>query len=253
MMRENLVLLPGLMCDRRVFGPQIAFFRDDYTICVPQYGLASTIDQMAEVVLQAIESETQEASPINILGFSMGGFVALALWARADEKLARRVQRVGLLDTTFYPDPPEVKERRNQLIANLQGGKDLAVLLKEDVNPAYRKPASMSGPGSGSGDDAVEALVLKMGLDLGKDVFIAQSIALRDRPSYETVLRQLHRPSLVACGEGDQLGTPEIHQEMAALLSRAQLRLIPDAGHLAPLEQPDKVNQVLQEWLSMTP
>ncbi len=262
-MRESLILLPGLMCDWRIFGPQIAFFREDYTICVPEYGLASTIDQMAEAVLKAIESETPEASPINILGFSMGGFVALALWARADENLSRRIQRVGFLDTTFHPDTPEAIGFRNQHIAELQSGRELAPIF-EEIKPIYWKPDSKSGAGSGSGSGAedtrhasdqaeMEAIVTKMALDLGKDVFIAQSKALRDRPSYETLLPQVHRPSVVAGGDGDQLCSPENHQQMAALLPRARCHIIPDAGHMATLEQPDKVNQVLQAWLAMTP
>jgi pimeloyl-ACP methyl ester carboxylesterase len=53
----------------------------------------------------------------------------------------------------------------------------------------------------------------------------------------------------VVCGEEDVLTPPEIHREMAENIPNARLELIPGCGHLTPLEAPDRLNDLMLEWL----
>jgi pimeloyl-ACP methyl ester carboxylesterase len=89
-----------------------------------------------------------------------------------------------------------------------------------------------------------------MATDLGTQVFVEQSQALRDRVDQSDALARYSGPTLVLCGAEDSLCTPARHREICDLLPNADLRIIADAGHISTLEQPQAVNQALRHWLA---
>ena len=93
---------------------------------------------------------------------------------------------------------------------------------------------------------------MAMALDLGPEVFLNQSIALRDRPDQKETLRAYAGPSLVLCGRHDALCPVERHELMHDLLANAQLTIIEDAGHMPTLEQPEETTAALVRWLAST-
>jgi pimeloyl-ACP methyl ester carboxylesterase len=91
-----------------------------------------------------------------------------------------------------------------------------------------------------------------MALSLGKDVFIRQSLALRNRRDQQATLASFHKPCLVLMGEEDDLCPLERHQCMVALLSQLSQPTfvkIPRAGHIPTLEQPAATNAALKKWM----
>ena len=91
-----------------------------------------------------------------------------------------------------------------------------------------------------------------MALDLGDEIFIMQSLALRDRADNTENLRRYHGPTLLLCGEEDALCPPIYHAQMSKILSRGVLREIGNAGHISTLEQPTLTNVALKDWLNLT-
>lgn len=91
-------------------------------------------------------------------------------------------------------------------------------------------------------------LVMAMAEDLGTDVFVRQSEAIRTRSDARVVLAGIACPTLVICGAEDRLCPPEWHREMAAAIPGAKLEIIDGSGHLPPLEQPIQFSQVLGAW-----
>ena len=73
MARETLILLPGMMCDERLFAPQVAAFDSACDISVPALSEMS-IGAMARSVL-----DHAPRGPLNVAGLSMGGIVAMAM------------------------------------------------------------------------------------------------------------------------------------------------------------------------------
>ncbi|HRD99487.1 MAG TPA: alpha/beta fold hydrolase, partial [Rubrivivax sp.] len=57
-------------------------------------------------------------------------------------------------------------------------------------------------------------------------------------------------PVLVACGEADALTPPEHAREMAAAIPAARLEIVPGAGHMLTMEQPERVGRLLRAWLA---
>lgn len=88
-----------------------------------------------------------------------------------------------------------------------------------------------------------------MAENLGAQVFLRQSLALRDRPDRQDVLRQLRMPALVLCGRHDRLCPIERHELMHDLIPGSRLTIIEDAGHLPTLEKPEETNAALVRWL----
>jgi pimeloyl-ACP methyl ester carboxylesterase len=89
-----------------------------------------------------------------------------------------------------------------------------------------------------------------MALTLGPDVYLAQVKALEHRRDLRPLLSRIRCPTLVLCGDADELCPPARHAEIAAALPCAQLRVIPECGHLSTLEQPEAVCAALNDWLN---
>jgi pimeloyl-ACP methyl ester carboxylesterase len=101
----------------------------------------------------------------------------------------------------------------------------------------------------GSDAAVLEPLCEEMALALGGDVFINQSLALRDRPDQTETLKAYTAPALVLCGEEDRLCPIGRHTLMHDLLSNSTLNILPNAGHLPTLEQPEATTEALKNWL----
>jgi len=232
-MREPLVLIPGMMCDARLFGPQILALGADRAVHLAPITGADRIEALAQEVLA-------HAPPrFALAGLSMGGIVAMEILRRAPE----RVARLALLDTNALSEQPNIAAAREAQIVAARSGR-LAEVMRDEMKPNYLAP--------GPAQKDVLDLVMAMAEALGPEVFIRQSRALQRRPDQQATLRKYGGISLVLCGEYDALCPLKRHELMAGLLPNARLTVVPDAGHLPTLEQPAAVNAALTEWLDTT-
>lgn len=231
-MRTPLALLPGMMCDERLFEPQIEALGDIAEIWVGHIGAAASVEKIAAGVLEEVPFRR-----FALCGLSMGGIVAMQILAQAPD----RVTHLALLDTNHLPEMPERRRLRGPQIERVRQGRLREVLI-EEMKPNYLA-------GAHHADAALLERVLDMGLQLGPDVFERQSLALRDRPDATAVLRRFSGPALVLCGEEDKLCPPERHRAIADLMPGSTLTVVPGAGHLTTLEAPTSVNDALRVWL----
>jgi pimeloyl-ACP methyl ester carboxylesterase len=223
-----LLLLPGLICDARVFAPQLAAFPE--ARAVDGYGAADSLEDMARVALgQASES-------FDLLGHSMGARVALEVFRLAPN----RVRRLALVSTGVHSlaaDEP-AKRRALQAIGHERGFEALVdTWLPPMVAEANRANAALYVP------------MRRMCLDQGQPVFDAQIEALLNRPEQESLLGRVKCPTLVMTGELDGWSGPAQHEAMAARIIDATLTIVPGAGHMLPLEAPEAMNEAIAAWL----
>lgn len=227
--RPQLILIPGLLNDAGLWRDQLA-------------GLAALADcRVADITrgesMQALaDSVLADAAPTFALaGFSLGGYVAQEIARRAPQ----RIERLALLDTTIRPDTPAraALRRSHEQLVRLQGTFNAFGdrMLDTYLAPAHRH------------DEALIGRIRAMTSRLGSEVFLRQSGLVREDGA--AVLQSLDCPLLIACGEQDLLTPLAAHREMAALNPRARLVVIPDSGHLAPMENPSAVTQALADWL----
>ncbi|WKC22545.1 alpha/beta hydrolase [Rhizobium sp. SSA_523] len=224
-----LLLIPGMMCDARMWGDLSALAADrEIRHAVPTEGFSTS--EMAAAILC-------DAPPrFALAGLSMGGIVAMEILAQAPA----RVERLALLDTNPRAELDEVKQRRAGQIERVQKG-DLDAVLRDEMKPNYlwRQAA---------GSEILD-LCMQMALDLGPEIFVRQSSALRDRPDRRDVLTTFDRPALVLMGEDDRLCPLDRHELMHALMPQSRLVIVPRAGHLPPLENPIDTMAALALWL----
>jgi pimeloyl-ACP methyl ester carboxylesterase len=62
-------------------------------------------------------------------------------------------------------------------------------------------------------------------------------------------LKNLRAPTVFICGEKDMEGPSSLAREMAALMANAHCEIIPDAGHLVWLDQPNACSRIIKEFL----
>ena len=225
-----VVLLPGMMCDARLWGPVMGAFAGRAVLHAPLTEAQTTAD-LAQAVLAVAPPR------FALCGLSMGGIVAMEVLARAPD----RVERLALLDTNPLAEAPEVQARRGPQIARaLAGG--LARVMRDEMKPNYLA----DGPGKA----AILDLCMEMALALGPDIFARQSHALRDRPDRTAVLAAFQGPALVLMGKGDRLCPRDRHDLMHRLMPQSRLSIIVGAAHLPVLEQPAPTTDELAHWLA---
>jgi pimeloyl-ACP methyl ester carboxylesterase len=150
--------------------------------------------------------------PFVAVGASMGGYCALALARRASE----RVPGLVLVGSKAAADSPERKATRDELIARLRD---------EGVPPEYETEVS------------------------AEELAVAQE-AIRDRPDVSSVAASFGGPLLVCVGGHDEIVSVDEARELAGSALAGSLEVFPDAGHLLGVEQPEKLNAVLVEYLA---
>jgi len=229
-MAETVVLVPGLACTARLFDAQIAALSGSRNVVVADHTRDDSIPAIAARLLKDAPGR------FALAGLSMGGYVALEVLRQAPE----RVERLALLDTTARPDTPEATRDRERLIAVAQAGRfeDIhSELWPRLVHPEHRN------------DERFQASVLGMLCDTGADAYARQQRAIMGRPDSRPLLPGIEIPTLILVGEADSITPPEIAREMADMIEWASLTIVPGAGHLSSLEQPDRVAQALRLWL----
>ena len=161
-MRQDLVLLPGLACDARLYAAQTASLADLAAPLVPNLDAAS-MAEMAEAVLDAAPKR------FALAGLSMGGYVAMEIVRRAPS----RVTRLALISTTARPDAPEQTAMRRELIELARGDRFGLVMprLLPKLISAHRRD-----------DAALKRLVIEMADAVGAEAFARQQTAILSRP-----------------------------------------------------------------------
>ena len=230
-MNSTLLLLPGMMCDARLFTPQIEALSARYSIMLPSLTVGTSIQVLAQNVL------AQAPKQFALAGLSMGGIVAMEMLRQAPQ----RINRLALMDTNPLAEVPERQALREPQMVRVRSG-GLPAIMREELIPKSLADESING--------AIVDLCMDMAEVLGPDVFCSQSTALRDRIDQREILSQYSGPTLILCGEDDQLCPVARHELMRNLIPSARLAVIPGAGHLPVLEQPERTTQELQSWLN---
>lgn len=229
-MKPNFLLLPGLLNDASVFADLVTALSTVATVEVGDLSIAESVTDLAASVLKAAA-----AKRFVVLGLSLGGYVAFEIMRQAPERVAGLV----LMDTTARPDTPEASAKREALIKLAATDLDA---VTEQLLPLLSHPDQMNLP-------AVRGVIQSMASGLGGEVFAHQQRAIIGRPDSRPTLKSIACPTLVICGQDDQITPPELATEMADGIRHARLEIIPQCGHLATLDQPERVCALLLDWI----
>lgn len=230
-MAETLVLVPGMMCDARVFWHQLVALSGDRPVMVAAPIQGMTIEEMAEELLPAL--------PVRfaLAGQGMGGNVALDIFRRAPE----RVTRLALIALSVQAETPEAAAAREERIVGAQVGR-LAEMVAQDV-PAEHIAETPARP-------EIMGMLRDMALTLGEGVYVRQCRAMQRRPDQQKALRKAMVPAVVISGTEDPATPVRRHEFVAEMLPYGRFEPIEGAGHLPTLEQPEAVTRAFDAWLA---
>jgi pimeloyl-ACP methyl ester carboxylesterase len=226
-----VILLPGLVCDGSVWAPQVAALSPQFEIIAfPHFYGHSTLGDMAREVLKDAPDR------FALAGHSMGGRVALEIMARSPQ----RVEKLALFDTGVAPADAGEPVRRQEFIdlAKREGMQALAARwLPMIVHPEHLKNA------------ALVSNLTEMICRASPEIYEAQIQALLTRPDFRPLLPRILRPTLIVVGREDAWSPVAAHEDMAKAILGADLHIVEHCGHMATVEQPEKVTALLRQWL----
>lgn len=170
------------------------------------------------------------------VGHSMGGYVAMA-FARM---FTERVERLALLCSRLDADDADRIAERNRWADQLEHG-DVQSLR---IDPMLADPSAADQQ---SLRERIQALV--QANDPRALAQMQRGLALRDA-SFD-IAEELDIPVLLIAGRRDHLVPAHHASAMAAAFPRASLQWCEQSGHLAPLEEPERVNELLTAFLDL--
>ena len=220
--------------DQRGFGGSVG---DDDSTAEP-----ASIGQLAEDVVGLLDA-LHVSEPAVIAGVSMGGYVAQQVAARHPD----RVHSLILCDTKFAADTSEARAGRADLAARV-GRVGQRILAEAMIPNLLAKAPTVESP---SKRNAVEQLLHEMITRQPVATIQAALAALGQRPDMTAAMQQCDRPVLLICGAEDTITPPAVMQAMEELLPQGRLLVVPEAGHLVPLEAPEIFCEAVLAFLGL--
>jgi pimeloyl-ACP methyl ester carboxylesterase len=230
--RPQLILLPGLAADAVMWTSQLAALSEWQPHVTDVHARFGTIPEMAAALLQEHEGE------LILCGASMGGIVAMEVVRQAPQ----RIRGLALLGTNARPETAEMRALREGAIAVFFREGGVEEIIRANVALAFHPRQAA--------DAALVNTYLSFVLAAGASQLIRQNRAIMSRPDARTHLSRVRCPTLVMCGDADQLTPPECSREIAEMIPGAEMVWVPQCGHMLTMEKPAIVNTTLQAWLA---
>ncbi|MGH2707924.1 MAG: alpha/beta fold hydrolase [Actinomycetota bacterium] len=241
-----LLLVHGFPFDRRMWAGQLAglsHLRRVVAVDLRGRGKSAglvpdrpSIDAHADDLARTIVALGHDQA--DVAAQSMGGYIAFALWRRRPEV----VRSLILINTRAEADSPEARAGRDASAALV--GERGTIALADQMLPRLLAP--------GAGSD-IRALVSQMFEETPAETAAADLLAMRDRPDSTPTLTTISVPALVIHGEQDAIVSLQSAGSMAARIPGGRFVVVPGAGHLSPMENPEAVNAAVAEFLPGEP
>lgn len=247
---ETIVFSHGLLWSHKMFRAQMEHLSDRYRVIAYDHRGQG----QSEVTPQGYDMDTLTEDAVALLdglgverchfaGLSMGGFVAMRMAIRYPD----RVQSLILLETSAQAEPRE----------NVPRYRMLNTIVKIFGAWAVRKPVLkiMFGQ-SFLQDENRRDVRQKWGRELtsNKRTITRAVQGVIDRTAVPAdQLAAISCPTLIIVGEEDVATVPAKSEYMAAHIPGAELVRIPRAGHTSTVEEPELVNQALDQFLRKQP
>jgi pimeloyl-ACP methyl ester carboxylesterase len=226
----KVVFIPSQLLTADLWTAQRAALSDIADTMVADHTRAESIAGIAQSILNDAPGR------FVLVAHGMGGFVAFEIMRTA----AERVEKLALLSTLASADTPAQTERRMGYLRLVESGKFPQVVEE-------RIPLMI--PEDRRGEPSLVDLVRKMALETGPERFLRQQRAIMGRIDSRPRLSDIRCPTRLIFGRHDKIGSIAHQEEMLAAIPGARLDLLEDAGHLVPIERPERANALLRSFI----
>lgn len=241
---KPLLLIHGFPVDHIMWQGQLTDLADMFRLIAPDlpgFGESpptlgtATMEQMADHLAQLLDALGIQERVI-VCGLSMGGYIAFEFLRRHKERLAGLI----LCDTRAQADSKEARQNRHQTADRvLQEGTEF--LAQQMLPRLCCEQTFRQHP------EIIEALQ-KMIAKASREGVAAASRGMAARSDATELLAKIDLPTLVLVGQFDVISPPEEMEKMAQAIPGARFVIIPEAGHMAPLENAPAVNEAIRQW-----
>jgi pimeloyl-ACP methyl ester carboxylesterase len=244
---ETIVLVHAFPLNREMWGDQETALAAYHRVLTPDvfgFGGSSSpeggwsVDSYADRMAELLDG-LNITGPIVLGGLSMGGYIALA-FAR---KFPERLKGLILADTRADADSPEAKANREKTIVAM-ANQTSADLIEQMLPKMLAETTRQTKP-------EVVTKVRELASKQLRECVIAGLKALRDRPDSTASLKGFQFPVLVIVGAEEAITPLALAEAMVKELPNATLAVIPNAGHLSNLEQPEAYTAAISQWLAV--
>jgi pimeloyl-ACP methyl ester carboxylesterase len=226
---QTLLMIPGLGSDSAVWRRTIEAMKSSVDCLVGDTLSDDSLEGMAQRILdQAPES-------FALAGVSMGGMVALQIIKMAP----RRVTRLALIDTNARPDT--IMRKTIRRLSNIA-----AATTSNFAKLSERSVKSLLHP---SAPQEIRTELAEMGARIGARIYWRQNIAVAARKDMRQILPGIAVPAAIVVGSDDRVTPVMLSREIHQLTPGSSLHIIPDCGHLPPIEKPAAVAAILLELM----
>jgi pimeloyl-ACP methyl ester carboxylesterase len=171
-------------------------------------------------------------------GCSIGGYALYEYWRRFPSEVAALAFVCGKPQA----DTAEGHEKRQESIRKVKQPGGLAAFFEQGADTFLGPTARQRNPGL-----RVTARAMMASMPLV--TVVAVQHGLGERPDSVPTLKTINVPVCAIAGGEDPSSTPGEMQVIAGSITGAEFHLIPDAGHYAPLEQPETIADILEHFL----
>jgi 3-oxoadipate enol-lactonase len=195
-----------------------------------------TMELLADDCKRLLES-TNITAPVIVCGLSMGGYITLALF----RKYPHLFRAMILTSTRAGADSDQGKVNRENTIKNVR--EHGVSYIVDAMLPKLVSNATLS-----SRPTLINALRSIM-LETSLQGVIGSSQGMKNRADSTSLLSQIKVPVLIVHGADDQLIPTREAKNMHQHIANSRLEIIPTAGHLPNMEQPDQYNQIIRDFI----
>lgn len=240
-----VLLAHGFPLDHRMWTPTVEALADDCRLIAPDlrgFGATGvtpgvvTMEQMADD-LAALLDMLEVDQPVHFCGLSMGGYIGWQFWRKHRDRLRSLI----LCDTRAAADSDEAAAGRRKMAAHVLAHGTSAIA--DAMLPKLFSQASRAGQ---SGAIAAVRTMIAEANPIG---IAAAQHGMAARPDMTQQLVQIAVPALLIVGDEDQITPVTEMRAMAAAMPQSELVVVPNAGHMAPLEQPEVVNAAIRRFV----
>jgi pimeloyl-ACP methyl ester carboxylesterase len=241
-----LVLVHGAAVDSRMWGPQLAALADEFTVVawdepgagrssnVPaEFSLADYADCLAALI------DALDLGPAHVAGLSWGGTVALELYRHRPKLVASL-----LLVDTYAGWKGSLPEEEVQ--ARVEGVRQMLAASDHLFDPTL--------PGLFAGDPPAEVVPLMEAMAAAaRPESMRTALLVMAEADQRDLLPRIAVPTLLIWGELDARSPLTVARQFEAAIPDARLVVIPGAGHVSNLEDPETFNDAIREFCRTHP
>lgn len=240
---DTLIFIHAFPLSSRMWDKQVEYFKDKYRVITYDIrGLGKSKQSSNQFTLEEYSNDfinicnEMKLEKINACGLSMGGYIIL----RTLEKQPQIFSSVILADTRAERDADEGIISRSNAIIDIKKGK-LDYVLNEYLKRLISETSY--------NNLEIRNNIFNLMKSNSAEGIIGAMLAIATRTTTLYSLNSINIPSLILVGQYDELTPLKFSEDMQKALRDAELNIIPNAGHLSNIENPDYFNKSIENFL----